>query len=45
VTTVLAGSPVPAKQCQGLGRGPLGLIDWGQMCRAFTDPAAALGVR
>ena len=45
VTTVSAGSPAPAKQCQGLGRGPLGLIDWGQMCRAFTDPAAALGVR
>jgi hypothetical protein len=48
VTTVSAGSPAPADQCQGLGRGPLGLIDWGQMCRAVTDPgkafASALGI-
>ena len=35
-------------QCQGLGRGPLGLVDWGQVCTAFTDPgkafASALGI-
>ena len=29
-------------QCQGVGRGPLGLVDWGQVCRAFTDPGRAL---
>ena len=23
-------------QCQGVGRGPLGLVDWGKVCRAFT---------
>lgn len=48
VTTVSAGSSAPAGQCQGLGRGPLGLIDWGQVCRAATDPgkafASALGI-
>ena len=22
-------------QCQGVGRGPLGLVDWGNVCRAF----------
>ena len=52
VTTVSnSGAPsatVPG-QCQGLGRGPLGLIDWGQMCRAVTDPgqafAGALGIK
>jgi len=51
VTMVSAsGTPAaaPAGQCQGLGRGPLGLIDWGQMCRAFTNPgqafAGALGI-
>ncbi|MEX0581114.1 MAG: transglycosylase family protein [Mycobacterium sp.] len=35
------GAPA-STQCQGLGRGPLGLIDWGQMCRAFTDPGKVL---
>ena len=39
----------PANQCAGLGRGPLGLVDWGQVCLAFTDPgkafANALGIR
>jgi hypothetical protein len=47
----LAASPAAspfAGPCEGLGRGPLGLIDWGQMCTAFTDPGkaftAALGV-
>ena len=38
-----------SNQCQGLGRGPLGLVDWGQLCTAFTDPgtalAGALGIR
>ena len=29
-------------QCQGLGRGPLGLVDWGQVCTAFTDPGKAI---
>ncbi len=42
-----AASPA-AGPCDGLGRGPLGLVDWGQMCTAFTDPgtafANALGV-
>lgn len=37
----LPASPASA-QCQGLGRGPLGLVDWGQVCRAFTDPGRAL---
>lgn len=23
-------------KCQGLGRGPLGLVDWGQVCTALT---------
>lgn len=36
-------------QCQGMGRGPLGLVDWGQVCQAFTNPgkafAAAVGLR
>jgi hypothetical protein len=34
-------SPATA-QCQGLGRGPLGLLDWGQVCRGFADPGAAI---
>lgn len=41
-TPVSAGGAPASAQCQGLGRGPLGLIDWGQMCRAFTDPGKAL---
>ena len=49
VTTVSAGSPAGPAQCSAMGRGPLGLVDWGQVCLAFTDPgkafAAALGVR
>ncbi len=45
-----APAAVPATdQCQGLGRGPLGLVDWGQLCTAFTNPgqavAGALGIR
>ena len=34
-----AGAPAePAQggQCQGVGRGPLGLVDWGKVCRAFA---------
>ena len=42
VTTVSAGSPAPADQCQGLGRGPLGLIDWGKVCRAINRPGKAV---
>ena len=49
VTTVSAGTPAGPAQCSAMGRGPLGLVDWGQVCLAFTDPgkafAAALGVR
>ena len=49
VTTVSAGAPAGPAQCSAMGRGPLGLVDWGQVCLAFTDPgkafAAALGVR
>ncbi len=49
-TPVSAGSAAPAQSvCQGLGRGPLGLLDFGKMCRAITDPGQAfsnaLGVR
>lgn len=42
-TAVLTDAPAaPAEgQCQGVGRGPLGLVDWGQMCLAFTDPGKA----
>jgi hypothetical protein len=25
-----------------MGRGPLGLVDWGQLCTAFTDPGKAV---
>jgi hypothetical protein len=43
-----SGTPAP-NQCQGLGRGPLGLVDWGQICLTFTDPgkafANAIGIR
>jgi len=43
-----AGAPAQSA-CQGMGRGPLGLIDFGKMCQAITNPgkafAAALGVR
>ncbi len=44
------GTPTGADgRCQGLGRGPLGLIDWGRMCTALTNPgqafADAIGIR
>lgn len=49
VIPVSAGTAAGAAQCSAMGRGPLGLVDWGQICLAFTDPgkafAAALGVR
>ena len=49
VTTVSADTSAGPAQCSAMGRGPLGLVDWGQVCLAFTDPgkafAAALGVR
>lgn len=42
-----SGSP-SAGTCRGVGRGPLGLVDWGQVCQAVTDPgkafAAAVGI-
>ncbi|WP_313675295.1 transglycosylase family protein [Mycolicibacterium sp.] len=45
--TVTASAPTG--QCQAMGRGPLGLVDWGQICTALTDPgaafASALGIR
>jgi len=48
-----AGETVTASaqsgKCQTMGRGPLGLVDWGQICTALTDPgaafASALGIR
>jgi len=30
-----------AGPCEGLGRGPLGLLNWGQICTAFTEPGKA----
>lgn len=46
VFATAAATDVPASpaagQCQGVGRGPLGLVDWGQVCLAFTDPGKAL---
>ncbi|MBU3752164.1 MAG: transglycosylase family protein [Mycobacterium sp.] len=50
VSPSAGAAPAPAAGgCQGMGRGPLGLIDWGQMCTALTDPgkafANALGIR
>jgi len=42
-------APAQSGQCQAMGRGPLGLVDWGQVCTALTDPGAAfagaLGIR
>ena len=40
-TPVIRGASATA-QCQGLGRGPLGLVDWGQVCRGFNDPGTAI---
>lgn len=41
--------PTQLGQCRAMGRGPLGLVDWGQVCTALTDPGAAvagaLGIR
>lgn len=39
VFAVSASGPAgvqPASKCQGLGRGPLGLVDWGKVCSAVT---------
>ena len=39
VFAVSASSPAgvePASKCQGLGRGPLGLVDWSKVCSAVT---------
>ena len=38
-----AVAPVAPAGCQGLGRGPLGLVDWGKLCTAVTNPGQALG--
>ena len=35
VTSVSAPA-APASTCQAMGRGPLGLVDWGTVCRAFV---------
>ena len=40
VSNEAPAAPAPG-QCQGVGRGPLGLVDWGQVCLAFTDPGKA----
>ncbi len=40
-STAAPASSTPG-QCDGVGRGPLGLVDWGQVCLAFTDPGRAL---
>ena len=43
-TPVSAGSAGAApvqSVCQGLGRGPFKLIDFGKMCQAITDPGHA----
>ena len=40
VTTIsnsTSGASTP-NQCQRLGRGPIGLIDWGKVCRSITQP-------
>jgi hypothetical protein len=37
VSAVFSTGPAPVRSvCQGLGRGPLGLIDFGKMCQALT---------
>ncbi|HTY28283.1 MAG TPA: transglycosylase, partial [Mycobacterium sp.] len=43
-TPVSAGSTAAPAQtaCANLGRGPLGLIDFGKMCQAITDPGKAI---
>ena len=40
VSNDIPAAPAPG-QCQSVGRGPLGLVDWGQVCLAFTDPGKA----
>lgn len=35
-----AGGSAPTSKCQGLGRGPLGLVDWGKVCTAVTNLGA-----
>lgn len=32
----------PAQACGNFGRGPLGLIDFGKVCQAITDPGKAI---
>lgn len=40
-TPVSAGTAPTQSACQGLGRGPLKLIDFGKMCQALTHPGQA----
>ena len=37
ISSSTSGASTP-NQCQRLGRGPLGLIDWGKVCRSITQP-------
>ena len=42
IATPVATGKAPAQSvCQGMGRGPLGLIDFGKMCQAITNPGKA----
>jgi len=34
--TALSAPVSSAGSCQGVGRGPLGLVDWGKVCRALV---------
>lgn len=36
-----ASAPEGPGKCQSMGRGPLGLVDWGQVCRAVTGPGVS----
>ncbi len=38
-----AAGPSGPTKCQGLGKGPLGLVDWGQVCRTVTGPGVTRG--
>ncbi len=33
--TALGAPAAPSGTCQAMGRGPLGLVDWGKVCRAL----------
>ncbi len=36
VVSPVSAPAAPAAPCQGVGRGPLGLVDWGKVCRAIV---------